>query len=79
MTPLSFGDLPELVLGRLAGRSEADWQRAPAGKWTPAQIVEHLALGIESSAQRFLDRRGKPPMTRRNKRCPAAYSLSPGP
>ena len=67
MRRLSFGDLRELVLGKMAGRSEADWQRAPTGKWTPAQIVEHLALGIESSAQRFLDRRGKPPMTRRGR------------
>ena len=42
-----------MVLGPLAGRPEADWQRTPSGKWTPAQIVEHLALSLEFSARGF--------------------------
>ena len=42
MNPL--GDLPNLVLGPLRGRPDSEWQRGAAGKWTPAQIVEHLAL-----------------------------------
>jgi len=63
VSPLS--ELPALVLGPLEGRPEADWQRAPPGKWTPAQIVEHLALGLESSAAAFAGRRAKPPMARR--------------
>ncbi|PYO82584.1 MAG: hypothetical protein DMD37_03670 [Gemmatimonadetes bacterium] len=62
-----FRDLPQIVLGPLAGRSDADWQRAPAGKWTSAQIVEHLALGIEWSARKFVERRAKPPMSRRRR------------
>jgi DinB family protein len=61
----SLSELPALVLGPLEGRPEADWQRAPPGKWTAAQIVEHLALGMESSAAAFAGRRAKPPMTRR--------------
>lgn len=61
----ALAELPALVLGPLEGRPAADWQRAPAGKWTPAQIVEHLALGLESSAAKFGERRAKPPMTRR--------------
>jgi hypothetical protein len=58
-------DLPTLVLGPLAGRPEASWQQAPPGKWTPAQIVEHLALALEMSATTFAARRAKEPMARR--------------
>ena len=46
-------DFEHVVLGPLAGRPESDWQRAPAGKWTPAQIVEHLAISLERSARGF--------------------------
>jgi len=42
MTPI--GELTDLVLGPLRGRADSEWERGPAGKWTPAQIVEHLAL-----------------------------------
>ena len=57
--------LRELVLGPLRGRPDADWQREPSGKWSPAQIVEHLALGLEWSAEKFKSRRGHAPMSRR--------------
>ena len=70
MKPL--GELPDLVLGPLRGRSDADWQRAPAGKWTPAQIVEHLALGLNLSAETFHKRRNHAPMSRR-RRTPAEH------
>jgi len=36
MSPPQFAAIPDLVLGNLAGRPEADWHRAPPGKWTPA-------------------------------------------
>jgi len=58
-------DLLALVLGPLAGRPEASWQQAPPGKWTPSQIVEHLALALEMSATTFASRRAKEPMARR--------------
>jgi hypothetical protein len=58
-------DLVDVVIGPMAGRPEAAWQQAPAGKWTPAQIVEHLALAVELSATTFATRRAKEPMTRR--------------
>lgn len=58
-------DLGAVVLGPLAGRPEASWQMAPPGKWTPAQIVEHLALALEMSAATFVARRSKEPMSRR--------------
>ncbi|HEY3280333.1 MAG TPA: DinB family protein [Gemmatimonadales bacterium] len=61
----ALADLPALVLGPLEGRPDSAWQRAPAGKWTPAQIVEHLALAVETSAATFAARRAKPSMTRR--------------
>lgn len=60
-----LAELTAIVLGPLERRSDDDWQRAPAGKWTPAQIVEHLAIGIDGSADKFTERRDRPPMTRR--------------
>jgi len=60
-----FAAIPDVVLGPLAGRSEADWHRAPPGKWTPAQIVHHLAISVEGSSRVFQERRAKPPMRRR--------------
>jgi hypothetical protein len=60
-----FAELPELVLGPLVKHSDDDWYRAPPGKWTPAQIVEHLALGLEWSATGFEGRRARDPMLRR--------------
>lgn len=65
MTPESFGAIPDVVLGPLAGRSDVEWHRAPLGKWSPAQIVQHLALSLEGSGRAFQERRAKPPMQRR--------------
>jgi len=63
MRPL--GELPDLVLGPLRGRADGEWERGPAGKWTPAQIVEHLALGLTLSAATFQSRKNHAPMKRR--------------
>jgi hypothetical protein len=62
-----FASIPDVVLGALAGRPEADWYRAPPGKWSPAQIVHHLAISLELSGRTFEARRGKPPMQRRRR------------
>src|ERR1051325_2236717 len=70
MRPL--GELPDLVLGPLRGRSDSDWEPGPAGKWTPAQIVEHLALGLTTSAETLLKRRNHAAMSRR-RRTPAEH------
>jgi hypothetical protein len=59
--------LPDLVLGPLADRADADWYQAPPGKWCPAQIVQHLALGVEYSARTFESRRARAPMRRRRR------------
>ncbi len=66
-----------LVLGPLTGRPDADWHKAPPGKWSPAQIVHHLALGLEYSQRTLASRRDHAPM-RRRRRTPvelAAYLL----
>jgi hypothetical protein len=60
----SLERLPAIVLGPLRERSAEEWQRGPAGKWTAAQIVEHLALGLELSAKTFQTRRDRAPMVR---------------
>jgi hypothetical protein len=65
VSSLRFVNLPDLVLGPLAGRPAADWARAPAGKWSSAQIVHHLALALESSGRTFESRRNHAPMRRR--------------
>src|SRR5207245_11767654 len=65
MTPERFAAIPDVVLGPLAGRPEADWHRGPPGKWTPAQIVHHLAISIDGSRRVFAERRAQPPMRRR--------------
>src|SRR5207245_3351870 len=44
-----FGRVGEVVLGPLVGRPEADWHQTPPGKWSPAQIVHHLAISLELS------------------------------
>jgi hypothetical protein len=63
MTTLAY--LEELVLGPLRGRTDADCQSCSDGRWSPAQIVEHLALGLDWSAQKFSERRTHAPMARR--------------
>jgi len=67
-----LAELRSLVLGPLQGRNDSEWERGPAGKWTPAQIVEHLALGLTSSAETFQKRRNHAPMSRRP-RTPAEH------
>ncbi len=46
-------DFAAIALDPLADRPAADWQKAPPGKWTPAQIIEHLALSFDLSARGF--------------------------
>jgi hypothetical protein len=57
--------LAALILEPLEGRNDEEWNAAPAGKWSPGQIVHHLAVGIDLSGRAFASRVGKPPMRRR--------------
>lgn len=61
----TLAELSTLVLGPLRGRSDSEWEHGPPGKWTPAQIVEHLALGLSLSAETFKARKNHGPMSRR--------------
>jgi hypothetical protein len=60
-----FADIPDLVLAPLAERPEADWHRAPPGKWSPGQIVQHLGISLDLSGRTFESRRAHAPMRRR--------------
>jgi hypothetical protein len=59
--------LEPLVLGPLHGLQNGDWHRAPDGEWTIAQIVEHLAISVDSVATIFHEREDVEGMQRRSK------------
>ena len=59
--------LEPLVLAPLHGLSDGDWYRAPKGKWSIAQIVQHVAIGIDLVGRSFAALAGTPPMRRQNK------------
>lgn len=61
----AFRDLPDFILAPLRDKDERAWFAAPPGKWSPAEIVDHLATAIENSAKGFASRADKPAMTRR--------------
>ena len=65
-----FADLADIVLRPFADHPDSAWYAAPPGKWNSAQIVEHLALGLEWSAAGFEERRARDPMVRRPRTLP---------
>ena len=48
-----LSSLESLVLDPLRDLSTEDWSTAPDGKWTLAQIVEHLAIAFDLVANGF--------------------------
>ena len=60
-----LGRLEPMVLSPLHGLSGDDWHRAPDGKWSVAQIIHHLAIGVDSTAEVFLRRAESDGMQRR--------------
>ena len=48
--------LEPLVLKPLHGVPEEEWHRAPRGKWTICQVVEHLAVSVDLVAQLLEER-----------------------
>lgn len=62
---MPFRELPDFILAPLAGTAPEAWLAAPPGKWSPAEIVDHLATAIDNSAKGFASRADKPAMTRR--------------
>jgi hypothetical protein len=58
--------LEPLVFAPLHGLDPEDWHRAPKGKWTIAQIIAHLAAGVDRSSAVFEERAAKQGMSRRS-------------
>jgi hypothetical protein len=57
--------LEPMVLHPLRELEGEDWHRAVSGKWSIAQIVRHLAIGIDYSAATFERRADRTEMKRR--------------
>lgn len=57
--------LEPMVLTPLHGVPKEDWHRRPKGKWSVAQIVQHLSIGVDHVSERFAHRAEKQDMTRR--------------
>jgi hypothetical protein len=62
---VDFAKLSGVVLAPLADRPVGDWHRAAPGQWSAAQIVEHLTLTLERTADAFERAQAGAPMTRR--------------
>lgn len=56
-----------MILQPLHGLADGDWHRGPPGKWTIAQIVEHLSIGVDLVATLFERRADASGMRRRSK------------
>ena len=62
---IPFASLPDYILGPLEGASDEQWARSPDGRWSPGQVVDHLATSLTLCGQGFAERAQKPPMARR--------------
>ena len=57
--------LEPMVLGPLHHLAPEDWHRTVPGKWSIAQIVQHLAIGIDYSAATLAKRADRKDLKRR--------------
>jgi len=57
--------LEPMILGRLHGLHGEDWHRAPPGRWSVAQILHHLAIGMDAVVLQLEERRSRTDMRRR--------------
>jgi hypothetical protein len=57
--------LEPMILESLEGVSGDDWHRAPAGRWSLAQVLSHLALAIDAVVQKLEERRDRTDLSRR--------------
>ncbi len=62
---IPFAGIDEYILEPLEGARPEQWSFSRDGRWSPGQIVDHLATAFTISAQAFSERAQKPPMTRR--------------
>ncbi len=59
--------LEPLMLKPLHGLQDGDWHRAPVGKWTIVQILQHCSIGIDLVARAFQELADTAPMQRGSK------------
>ena len=57
--------LEPMVLGRVRGLSSEDWHAAPEGRWSIAQILHHLAMGLDEVTRKLEERRERTDLARR--------------
>ncbi|HWP38594.1 MAG TPA: DinB family protein [Gemmatimonadales bacterium] len=58
--------LEPLILGPVRGVNGEDWHRRVPGKWSLAQIIRHVAIGVDYSATTFEGRAARTDMRRRS-------------
>ena len=57
--------LEPMILDPLHGITDAQWHEAPRGRWTLAQILQHLAIGVDAIVQRLEERKDRADLVRR--------------
>jgi hypothetical protein len=57
--------LEPMILGRLHGLTGEDWHRAPANRWSVAQTLHHLAVGMDAAVGKLEERRDRTDLVRR--------------
>lgn len=57
--------LEPMILTPLDGVQKEAWHRAPPGRWSVAQVLSHLALGLDAVVQKLEERRDRTDLTRR--------------
>jgi len=57
--------LEPMVLDSLEDLKDGQWHDAPPGRWSIAQIVQHLAIGVDAIVQRLEERKDRTDLVRR--------------
>jgi len=57
--------LEGMILDPVEELKDGQWHEAPAGRWSIAQIVQHLAIGMDAIVQRLEERKERTDLRRR--------------
>jgi hypothetical protein len=57
--------LETMILTPLDDVQKEAWHRAPAGRWSVAQVLSHLALGLDAVVRKLEERKDRTDLTRR--------------
>jgi hypothetical protein len=57
--------LEPMILEPVAGLKDGQWHEAPPGRWSIAQILQHLAMGVDTVVQRLEERKDRTDLARR--------------